>query len=570
MELLVNLPILKTVAYQVDVIGQFETFNCHLKQIVAELLPTTASTISIELNAPAQSNVAKLTPALIAEVTAAFVNEIGGFIYEADTIENVRRVQQIIKKLYQSVDYLDPVVTATIVRDIFPHTNSYGEDLRDIIDSLKSDMITTNRLPEITRGLVRGLLMLLLNLLPTLIFTNNDDIAAWKSQHLSDLLDPPMGPQPSASTQAYSGYIATEWQHYKSNSKSRLESPDFLKEISKMSSTASTDTNLQGTSAHTDKVQTTSNSHSQIISDHITHGIAAFTKTFAGYTRVHPDKFPPMILNTSAAMLRYNFEKLLQLPLEDPGALKEEMIVVVTLVLGAVSTKASLTVPDWDRMYLFTMTMFAVLSTLGKIIFEVIKSKGPVAFVASDDIPAIVISRSVISKFKKKEPYMADVPWGQIQVEGTGILKVVDIGGKSFGIKALYSPKSAGNPCLIHDSSNRVHEVRMSEAIPAIVPSSDLQKNAKLLHNEDDPYDVRKHGEGNVYTMRARGDVYIPLRQSPKVASLIEGWTWTETGIVKCVSDTREQRWGTVYVDANSMPESYRKYHLNNSIRYSS
>lgn len=566
MELLVNLPILKEVAYQADVIGRFENFNCHLKKIVAEELPSTASMILIELNAPAQLNVAKLTPALFAqEVTAAIVN---GYTYEADTTENVLRVQQIIKTLYQLVDYLDPVDVATIVRDIFPHTNTYSEDLRDIIDSLKSDMITTNQLPEITRGLVRGLLMLLLNHLPTLVFTNNDGIAAWKSQHLSDLCKPPMSTQPSASSQSCSGYIATEWQHYKLNSKSKLESPDFLNKITKISSMASTYTYLQGTLAHTDEIKITSNSHLQRISDHITHGIEALTKACAGYIRVHPDKFPPMFLNTSAAFLRYNFEKVLQLPLEDPDALKEEMIEVGALVLRAVSTEASLTVPDWDRLYIYTMTMFTVLSTLGKIIFEVIKSKGPVAFMASDDIPAIVISRLVISKFKKKKPYMADVPWGQIQVEGTGILKVVDIGGKSFGIKALYSPQSAGNPCLIHDLRNRVYEVRMLEAIPAIVPSSDLQKNANLLKNESDPYDAMKHGEGNVYAMRARGVVYIPLRQLPNVASLIEGWTWTEVGVVNCVSDSRKQRWDTVYVDANSMPESYWKYYFNNSMRY--
>ncbi|CAN3376319.1 hypothetical protein DIURU_004057 [Diutina rugosa] len=522
-DLLDKLSRLKDAAFRADVEGYTESFNAYLKQWVDQVLPTTANRISIDINASAQSNLSNIQKTVVVqELAAAFVNEVGDVKYEAGNLDSVSNVLHLLKKSYRLVDHLEPTTTAKIAINLFPNITTYPEHFQTVLDDFNTiieGLETPVKYKSMARGQVRGKILLLLNTLPSLVYTDDNEIAAWKSKHLSDLYEPWWGSPPSVSSQ---GTTDTEWERFKPRTKSVLETHDFFgydNETQTSRSSVPDDRNM---------------ARSQLISDHLARGINLLTN----YCREFADgsSQPSSSEEKTVAMIHSTFERFQEYPFDDYDDSTD-----LILQVGPQLVDVFLAIP---RLHDSKLDVSRIILTFASVISQVvltrIESRGPMAFLTFTDSCSFVVSRSVISKFKKTSPYVAKVPWGEIVVEGTGTLKVVDNSGQSVAVKAFYAPKGINKPMMLYD--NQKVTSSMSDAIPAVINvgkiphdchfeedvACDFEEYNACDFEEDDAF-IKGGvllGKGAIDVLKCKDGLRIPLRSSPKLARMIKVWAF--------------------------------------------
>ena len=130
--------------------------------------------------------------------------------------------------------------------------------------------------------------------------------------------------------------------------------------------------------------------------------------------------------------------------------------------------------------------------------------------------------RLIISKFKHKQPYQQAVPGGEITVEGTGTLKLVDDSGHSYAMKALYSPLSMGKSFTV-GSPPESRQVTLLETTPAVVSYDMFFQNYRLVRQIGDSLWIFEYNNGGKFYLMAHMSL-IPLRVLPKLGTVLEVW----------------------------------------------
>lgn len=526
-DFLLSLPRLKYAAYQADIDGKHQQFNASLKQTITQVLPITVSSISIELDDPAQVNLAKIEAThIFLEVKETLLANVNEYIYAANNAESLFRVLQLLKSIYHFVDYLEPFAAFDIVLKLFPIKN---ERLNLILGSFENSkdryMITSNLYIEIERDTVRGMIMLLLNILPTLIYTTHDEFFAWKSQYLKDLGAGVFSVLPLEMFQGNST-VAEEWKRYKPITKSKLEILKFLDEIKELKS------NVPIISAPVNDTQKTLKGYLQSISSRVTNNGNALMKYVINFIE-KTGLYSVSYAITAAHIIGENFDKFRKYPFTNLDASINVMRDTVESIYEGLLKDAPITVGKINKQRLRSHIILAVYKTTMGVIYDLILSKSPLAHVPwnakFDEMQiAVVVLRLLLTQFKEEEPWTWQAPWGEMIVEGTGILKVVDESGKSIGMKAFFSPQSKGKMFKIYEVHMTAlpHDVQMLEEIAAVVPSSVIDEVwlREFLTINSLKLISRTRENGNAYMMMMTGDFILPLRQQPKLTILIKAW----------------------------------------------
>lgn len=519
-----KLPQLRDAAFQADVDGYTQSFNAYLKQMVDEVLPTTANRISIDINALTQLNLSNIQKIdVVQELAAAFVNEVGDVKYEPGNLDSVLNVLYLLKKLYRLVDHLEPTTVANIAINLFPNTTTYPEHFQTVLDDFNTiieGLETPVKHKLMVRGQVRGRILLLLNTLPSLVYTDNDEIAAWKSKHLSDLCEPWWGRPPSASSQ---GTTDTEWERFKPLTKSVLETHDFFgydDETQTSRSSVPDDRNMARLPS---------------VSDHLARGINLLTK----YCQESLDgsSEPLSSKENAVAMIRLTFEQFQEYPFDDH--------VDSTYLIKQVVSQLFKYFLAFARVHGSQLDVSRIILTFASVISQVVltrmESRGPMAFLTFTDSCSFVVLRLVISKFKKTSPYVVKVPWGEIVVEGTGTLKVVDTSGQSVAVKVFYAPRGINKPMMLYDNQKVIS--LMLDAIPAVINVSkiphhrhfeedvacDFEEYDACEFNKDDAFILKDLflGKEAIGVLKCKDGLRIPLRSLPKLRGMIIVWALT-------------------------------------------
>lgn len=527
-DFLLSLPRLKYTAYQADIDGKHQQFNASLKQMITQVLPITASSISIELDDPAQVNLAKIEATQISlDVKATLLANVNEFIYAASNVESLYRVLQLLKSVYHFVDYSEPSAACDIVLKLFPIKN---ERLDLILGSFKDlrdrYMITSNHYIEFERDTVRGMIMLLLNILPTLIYTTQIEVSNWQSQHLKDL-GAGVFNVPSLEMFQDSNTVAEEWERYKPNTKSKVEILKFVDKIKELESSVPTNP------APVDDTRKTNKGHLQSISSRVTNNGNALMRYVISLIEKTPGLYSLSYTKTAAHIISENFDKFRKYPFTNLDASINVMRNTVESIYEGLLKNAPIKIGKINKQRLRSHIILAVYKTTMGVFYDLVQSKSPLAHVPwntkFDEMQtAVVVVRLLLSQFKEEEPWTWQAPCGEMVVEGTGILKVVDESGKSIGMKAFYSPRSKGKMFKIYEVHMTAlpHDVQLLEEIAAVVPSSVIDKvwlRAFLSINSMELIS-RTRENGNAYMMMMTGDFILPLRQQPKLTILIKAW----------------------------------------------
>ncbi|CAN3371947.1 hypothetical protein DIURU_002541 [Diutina rugosa] len=536
-DILDNLPLLKYLAYQADVDGHSQSFNAYLKQTIIDVLPDTASLISIKLNESAQSNLAKVEmDHVVLILTVNLIFEADDCTYQEGNTDSVLKIQQLLKKLYHLVDYMDRPGVAEIVSILFPNTFTYPEQFELILDSfssLKKESLTPKQYAMFAMGQVRGMIMLLLNFLPTLLFTNEDDIAAWKAfQHLSNFYQPQRIPTPQYQLDST---VGLEWDQFKPPSDSKLISNYNLIEEGVENIFESS-----GSESAEDPKEDTDDTSA--ISKHLQKGIDSLTHYVTRLINDHPAWFPPIFGPMVFHSIEHTFRSFQDFSIlnKNGGNIFFNAINSIFLHFELVSC------PKLNKNCVCILIMVALYSTLDNVLYEQIKLMGPVALLSSDIMFSCAVVRSVLSNFKKKKPFVKQIPFGEITTVGFGTFKVVDDVGCSFKVNAFYSPDSLGKSLALDPHSNEVG-VKMSEALPIMISLDHIKKHCDPVVDVNGKLYFKHKGEGRVHTLRRGGYYYVPLKQSHELVVTIQSLETVEKRLWKNLAIMNSKNWKITY-----------------------
>lgn len=535
-DILINLPLLKYLAYQIDVGGHPQSFNAYLEQTIKKVLHGTASLIPIKSNKPAQSNLAKVEEFYVVERLAnELIDEAGDYTYKVGNTDSVLKIQQLLEKLYHLVDYMDCLSVVQIVLAFFPNTIIYSKQFELILDSFNSldaESLILDEYHMFARGQIRGMIVLLLNFLPTLLFTNEDDIAAWKSQHLSNFYQPKKIPTPHYQLDST---VGLEWDRFKPPLDSKLISTFNLPEegveniIESFGSESTEDPKEE-----IDDISAFSK-HLQIGIDSLTHYVARLIND-------HPDWFPPIFGPMVFHSIEHTFRSLQDFPLLNKKV-EEFATDAITSIFLHFELVSCLKL---DKDCVGTLIFVALYSTLDKVIYEQIKSMGPVALLSSDIMFSCAVVRLVLSNFKKKKPFVKQIPFGEITTVGSGTLKVVDDVGWSFKVNAFYSPDSLGKSLALDPHSNE-EGVKMLEALPIMISLNHIQKHCDPVMDVNGKIFFKHKGKGTVHTFMRGYYYYVPLKQLLELAVTIKNLETVEKIFLGNMALINSENWKITY-----------------------
>lgn len=527
-------------AYRADAFGSADEF------IATMALASVNITEIIRPGEPMQMVVARLMDVYLAQLERSCEFDENDPILHNPFSD---RAVEFLKKLYKVSNYWKPEFIGLAVYKLFSKYKSCPSSLKMVLNQIlhfKNQCITLDSTDELTRGLLRGQIMLVLNILPRFICSTDEEVNKWKAHHLAELyVKPPTPPPPNIN--AAERTVDMEWESYKPASPSKLlqmaltgdappKNPDNAnipdKELSE-------DTTLQAQPGSGDNADTAAmtlgrnwsaffgSRRLQSVSEYFKLRFDAFAEVLIIYADEEIVANAASFKTSLRNLLRLKLEAFRKYPFDTVSDTTKAIDQAVESIYKAFKSDKSADVDRSARLYHeILLEMYAVCRDL---VFKKIESRGPMAFIATNDHPPVVVSQTVLSDFKKKKKaHKMRVPWSSISVSGTGTLKVVDDKGFAFDLKASYAPDGTRESFIVHESRPFDSRVRLLKQYPAIVPRKQLTTERYNVKKNSAWYETCTHNEKGTLYLIGLNFRRLPLTQLPVLAKLITTWASLE------------------------------------------
>lgn len=468
------------------------------------------------------------------------------------------RAVEFLKKLYKLSDYLETELIVLEVYKLFRKYKPCPSPLRLVLDQIlhfESQWMTLASADELTAGLLRGQIMLLLNILPRFICSTEEEVDKWKAHHLAELyVKPPTPPPPN--TNATESTVDMEWESYKPAAPSKLlqmagDAPPMNSDNANIHDKE--DTTLQAQPGSGDNVDTAVKTlglnWSTLLGDRRLRSVSEYFKLcfdgFAEVLMVYADEeivANAAVFKTSLkSLLRPKLEAFQKYPFDTVAGTTKAMDQAAESIYKACKSDKSAAVDVSSTLYQeILLELYAICRDL---VFKKIESRGPMAYIATNDHPPVAVSQTVLSDFKKyKKAHKMRVPWSSTSVSGTGTLKVVDDKGFTFDLKASYAPDGMRETLIVHESRPFDSRVRLLKQYPAIIPLKQLTMERYNVMKSSTWYATCFHKEkGTLYLIVGQKFRLLPLTQLPVLARLITTWASLEERFSE-IHKTNKQR----------------------------
>ena len=495
-ELLYRLPQLRYEAYQADITNETDQFNAWLDYLANVEVPERLL-LPIECDKPAQVNMAKFTETAIADQVLALTMDTCHF-----EPGNFEAVVPHLTQLYHWTDYMPPAYVGRLVVNVFCNTYHYPKSIEIFLDAVFEWkwLIQNDPINETGRGQIRGMIMLLLNVLAALACPTDEEADAWKVKHFGELIEPPW---PLNVVETTGTTVDQEWQLYKPSTGSELDSLKWIDDIlnPKVPTAVASDGNQL---TETD----------QIDRDPQPLRLDLYFEFLEKRTAIDTNADKAMLKKIIAKTLT----EMCKTPVTTTDDMKVKLRKTVDILLRTMLSWFA--IPDQQTFELVTLNL--VSATMYESLIARIGSMSPLAYLGDFELCTFVALRLIISKFKHKQPYQQAVPGGEITVEGTGTLKLVDDSGHSYAMKALYSPLSMGKTFTVGPRP-APKQVTLLETTPAVVRYEVFLQHCRLVRRIGKSLSIYEGNNGGKLYFMIRTMLY-PLRVLPKLGAMLEAW----------------------------------------------
>lgn len=495
-ELLYQLPQLRFEAYQADITNETDQFNAWLDYLANVEVPERLL-LPIECDKPAQVNMAKFTETAIADQVLALTMDTCHF-----EPGNFEAVVPHLTQLYHWTDYMPPAYVGRLVVNVFCNTYHYPKSIEIFLDAVFEWkwLIQNDPINETGRGQIRGMIMLLLNVLAALACATDEEANAWKVKHFGELIEPPW----SLNVVDTIGTIVDqEWLFYKPPTGSKLDFLDWIDDIinPKVPAAVTSDGNQRTETDQNDR-------------DPQSLHLGLYFEFLEKRTAIGSNVDKATLKSFIAITLNEMCDAHMTNTDDTMAGLRK----TVDVLLKTVSSQS--TIPDQQTFELATLKL--VSATMYELLIARIGSMSPMAHFGDSELCTFVALRLIISKFKHKQPYKQAVFGDEIMVEGTGTLKLVDDSGHSYAMKALYSPLSMGKTFTVGPRP-APKQVTLLETTPAVVRYEVFLQHCRLVRRIGKSLSIYEGNNGGKLYFMIRTMLY-PLRVLPKLGAMLEAW----------------------------------------------
>lgn len=511
---------LRYVAFSADADGTSANFNSDLLKIVSRLdlgLDTHIDlALSAQLNAVAYME--------------RFPNclKMGCTDHTAtDDPRNVN-VENKLKFLYLSSEYLEPTFVATALIDSFCDVKAYHEDFQEILKQvakLRHYWITTHD-TAFAEGQIRGKIMYLLNALPEHFLHTREETAAWKEEHLSELfVQHPYQPPLICDGNT----VMEEWKHFKPSGNSILLGGDDILAALNVDPTATDGLTKSGNSKKRKKAK--AKKASLNLDSIITlEELEDFVEEILPFV----DKKTPINRSQSKKKLkqiiRKEFEQYLDYPFDDI----DDTMRVISMTESTIYLACSSVEPKEHEpsSILADRILLRVRRSLGCVLLKTIEAMSPMFFIATNDFCSCTIQQELLRNFHQEKANQVSVPWGTITAKGSGSLKIIDDKGYTFETKSLYVPESVDKLYVIKSTRPFEYRVKMLQKVPGIISYKQFNEEGYKRSKVQCRYDVYTNPQkGSIYVIFHSKQSYIPLHHLLELIAKIQVWSVIEYNI---------------------------------------
>lgn len=448
---------------------------------------------------------------------------------------NHLEICDFLKKLHQYSNYLEPKFIATTITKTFPMAHAYHGEFQKILhDIATNELINSDCDNEFVRGLIRGRIMLLLNILPTLILTTKEDIAAWKAHHLADMYELPPYIQPSkfdptlGQTPVVSGVI-------QENPFESSEIFQLLKSFGGSDSTGNATASL-AFSEPTDGNNAKSALLKQVaVADNISYKLSKVylddkLKGIVGSLSEVDKDFAakkPQLRDEIKTLACQKLEEYYKSPYDDFDETIKAVADTVAQIYKIYKGDAFAELDKASEFYDKILTQ--IIIAFDEILYHKIRATGPMAIGATNSFSPCAILKLVLLNVRKEKTHKVQVPWGWLTVKGSGKLKVNDDRGHKVDIDVLYVPGSTKDSYVVHANRPFESRIKMLKDFPTIIPL-ELFKEKGYEKETAFPYctTLTHNDKGTICLICKNNQTYVPLKQLLLLTRWIGVWSSLE------------------------------------------